>query len=175
MIFGSIAIVLVLLLGIGLYNASKLQSIHIQKSVIINGSPSEVFDMVRYLNNFPQWSPFLAQDPAQQYEVKGTDGEVGAQYHWFGNKGKDIGFQEIVKVVPDSFIGMRCDIQKPFVAQPTFEYTFEETKAGIRVTQDFKLQSGLIDAFFMGIFGAKKAMDQTNEKGMMLLKKAVEG
>jgi hypothetical protein len=37
--------------------------------------------MVKYLSNFPKWSPFLVQDPAQKYEVKGTDGTVGAQYH----------------------------------------------------------------------------------------------
>ncbi len=76
-----IAIVLVAFIGFGLFQASKLQNLQIIKTITIKGSQKEVFDMVRYLNNFPKWSPFLAVDPTQKYEVKGTDGTVGASYH----------------------------------------------------------------------------------------------
>ncbi len=174
MIFTIIGIVLAAFIGFGLYKASGLTNIQIIKTVNIKGTKSEVFDMVRYLNNFPKWSPFLAQDPGQIYEVKGIDGQVGAQYHWNGNKGKDIGFQEIVKVEENKFVGMKCDIQKPFVAKPTFEYYFAETTNGIEVKQDFKLQSALIDAFFLWLFGAQAEMGKTNQMGLDLLKKAEE-
>lgn len=174
MIIIGIAIALIAFLGFGFYKASGLTSIQITKSVTVKGSTQNVFDMVRYLQNFPKWSPFLAQDPTQQFEVKGTDGTIGAQYHWNGNGGKDIGYQEIVKIDTFTFIGMKCDIQKPFVAKPTFEYTFKEIPNGIEVTQDFKLQSGLVDAFFMWLFGAKANMEKTNEQGLELLKKAAE-
>ncbi len=174
MIFLIIGIVVVLFLAYGFYNASKLQEIEITKKVTIKADKQEVFDMVKYLENFPKWSPFLAQDPSQKYEVKGTDGTVGAQYHWEGNKGKDLGYQEIYKIDELQFIGMKCDIQKPFVAQPTFDYTFTEDTNGVTVTQVFKLKSGLMDAFFMGLFGAKKEMEKTNQQGLDLLKKALE-
>lgn len=174
MILTIIGIALIAFIGLGLYNASKMQNIQIKKSVTIYGTMEEVFDMVKYLNNFPKWSPFLAQDPDQKYEVKGTDGTVGAQYHWDGNKGKDLGYQEIVKIEPNKFIRMKCDIQKPFKAQPTFDYSFEQTSSGVQVTQDFEVKSGLVDAFFMWLFGAKKGIDETNQQGMELLKKAVE-
>lgn len=175
MIFGILGLALVAFIGFGLFKASGLKSIQIVKTVTIQGSPTEVFDMVKYLSNFPKWSPFLAQDPTQKYEVKGNDGSVGAQYHWDGNKGKDLGYQEIVKIDEGRFIAMKCDIQKPFVAKPTFEYTFAEATGGIAVTQDFKLESGLVDAFFMWLFGAKAEMEKTNQHGLDLLKKAVEG
>ena len=173
-IFSVIAFAIVALLGISFFQAAPLKNIHITKEVTIKADKSEVFDMVRYLENFPKWSPFLAEDPGQKYEVKGTDGEVGAQYHWVGNGGKDVGFQEIVKVEEGKYIGMRCDIQKPFKATPTFEYTFTETPDGIVVRQDFKLQSKFVDAFFMWLFGAKKDMANMNEKGLQLLKKALQ-
>lgn len=174
MIFALIGIALVAFIGFSLYKASGLKSIQIIKTVTIKGTKQEVFDMVKYLNNFPKWSPFLAQDPTQKYEVKGTDGTIGAQYHWDGNKGKDLGFQEIVKIDELNYIGMMCDIQKPFVAKPTFDYYFTETGNGIAVKQDFKLESGLIDAFFMWLFGAKSEMEKTNQQGLDLLKKAIE-
>ncbi len=169
-----IVVALVAFIAFGFTQASGLQNIQIVKSVTVKGSKQEVFDMVRYLNNFPKWSPFLVQDPSQKVEVKGTDGSVGAQYHWVGNGGEDVGFQEIMKIDTFSFVGMRCDIQKPFVAKPTFDYSFKETANGIEVTQDFKVQSGLVDAFFMWLFGAKKGMEETNQQGLNLLKKAIE-
>jgi hypothetical protein len=174
MIFAIIGLAFVAFIVFGLYKASGLKNIQIVKTVTIKGSKQEVFDMVKYLANFPKWSPFLAQDPTQKYEVKGTDGTVGAQYHWDGNKGKDLGYQEIVKIEDLKFVGMKCDIQKPFVAKPTFDYYFTETASGIEVKQDFKVESALPDAFFMWLFGAKAEMAKTNEQGLNLLKKAVE-
>lgn len=174
MIYAIIGIALVAFIGFVLYQGSGLKSIQIVKTVTIKGSMDDVFDMVKYQKNFPKWSPFLAQDPSQKYEVKGTDGAVGAQYHWDGNKGKDLGFQELVKIDHHRFIGMKCDIQKPFVAKPTFDYHFTETAGGIEVKQDFKLESGLVDAAFMWLFGAKAEMEKTNQQGLDLLKKAVE-
>ncbi|MCU0423615.1 MAG: SRPBCC family protein [Bacteroidia bacterium] len=174
MIFTTIGIVVLAFIIFGIYNANGLKSIKIIKTITINGTPQEVFDMVKYLNNFPKWSPFLLQDSTQTYQVKGTDGTVGAQYHWEGNKGKDLGFQEIVKIEELRFIGMKCDIQKPFTAQPTFDYTFTQTSLGIEVKQVFSLQSGIVDAFFLWLFGAKHDMEKTNEQGLELLKKAIE-
>jgi hypothetical protein len=174
MIFAIIGLALAAFVGFGFYKASGLKNIQIVKTVNIKGTKQEVFNMVKYLNNFPKWSPFLAQDPSQKFEVKGTDGTVGAQYHWDGNKGKDLGYQEIVKVEELNFVGLKCDIQKPFVAKPTFDYYFTETANGIEVKQDFNLESGLVDAFFMWMFGAKAEMEKTNQQGLDLLKKAVE-
>ena len=173
-ILSILAIAIVAFISFGLYKASGLKSIQIVKTVNIKGSKQEVFDMVKYLNNFPKWSPFLAEDPTQKYEVKGTDGTVGAQYHWNGNEGKDLGFQEIKRIDEGSFIGMQCDIQKPFVAKPSFDYYFTETADGIEVKQDFKVESALPDAFFMWLFGAKTGMEKMNQTGLDLLKKAVE-
>lgn len=174
MILSIIGIAIFAFIGFGLYKASDLKTIQIVKTVTIKGTKQEVFDMVKYLNNFPKWSPFLAEDPGQKYEVKGIDGTVGAQYQWDGNNGKDLGYQEIVKIEELKFIGMQCNIVKPFSAKPSFDYYFTEKLEGIEVKQDFKVESGLIDAFFMWIFGAKAGMEQMNQKGLDLLKQSIE-
>ncbi|MFY0602034.1 MAG: hypothetical protein JXR03_20335 [Cyclobacteriaceae bacterium] len=165
-----IAISLILFLGVGFYNAKKLQHIHIRKAVNINADIQSTFDNVLYLKNFPKWSPFYEADPTQKTRIKGSDGQVGAQFHWEGNKGKDLGYQEIKEIEPLKRIKMECDIQKPFKANPTFEYSFSATGNTIKVTQDFNLKSGLVDSFFMWLFGAKKDMEKMNARGMTLLK-----
>jgi hypothetical protein len=173
MIVTIVAIVIIALVVFGVINANKLKNIQIVSKVKINGTKQEVIDMVRYLNNFPKWSPFLAEDPTQKYYVKGVDGQVGAQYHWDGNKGKDLGYQQIEKI-ESNYVGMKCNIQKPFKAEPTFDYYFTETTNGIEVKQDFKVKSNTVSAFFMWLFNAKAAMQKTNEKGLNMLRLAVE-
>jgi hypothetical protein len=173
MVVSSIIIAFIAFMAFGLYQANKLKSIQIEKKIVIKAVKKEVFDMVKYLNNFPQWSPFLAQDSTQKYEVKGIDGNIGAQYHWEGNKGKDLGYQEIVKIDELNYIAKKCNIQKPFVAKPTFEYYFTENSEGVEVKEVFKLESGLIDAFFLWLFGAKAEMEKTNQQGLDLLKNVV--
>lgn len=170
----TITAVVAALLAFGFYRSADLRNINLENEVVIDGSMTEVFDLVRYLENFPRWSPFLAEDPEQQYEVRGVDGKPGATFHWNGRAGKDIGFQEIAVIEEGEYIEMQCDIQKPFVAHPTFAYSFKQTPQGVRVSQRFTLRSGAIDALFMWAFGAKKEMNTMNQKGLALLKQAAE-
>ena len=151
-----------------------MKTLDIQKSIKINASIETVYNQVAYLENFPKWSPFLEADPDQKYEVKGTDGKVGAQYHWEGNKGKDLGYQGIKSLTPNEQVLMQCDIQKPFKAQPTFTYSFEQVADQISVTQDFKLPVKGMDLFFMKLFGAVKDINKLNERGLELLKLSCE-
>lgn len=161
-------------LAFGLFQASKLTHIHINKQTLIEGSEEEVFDMISHLSNYPKWSPFLEADPSQEYHVTGADGEVGVQFHWEGSGGKDIGYQEIVKIEEPGFVGVRCVIDKPFKATPTFDYSIQAAANGVVVSQDFNLSSGLADAFFMWLFGAKEEMAKVNERGLELLKRQIE-
>ena len=150
----------------------KMKAIEIQKKVKIKADIQTVFDQVVYLENFPQWSPFLEADPEQKYSVKGKDGQVGAQYHWEGNNGKDLGYQEIKSITPQKNVLMQCDIQKPFKANPTFSYSFQQEGDYVVVTQDFHLPVKGIDRVFMKLFGAEKSMNKLNARGLELLEMA---
>ncbi|MCZ8197893.1 MAG: hypothetical protein O9267_09830 [Flavobacterium sp.] len=169
-----IAITLVAFIGFGMFKASDLKSIEIITETTIKGDKQTIFNRVKNLAEFPKWSPFLVQDPSQKYEIKGINGTVGSQYHWVGNGGEDVGYQEIIKIDEGTFIGKKCDIQKPFVAKPTFDYNFTETANGVIVKETFKLESGQVDAFFLWLFGAKAEMVKTNQQGLDLLKKSIE-
>ena len=173
-ILSFIGIAIIGFLAFGMFKASDLKSIEIVTETTIKGTKQDVFNRVKNLLEFSKWSPFLVQDPSQKYEIKGTNGTVGSQYHWVGNNGEDVGYQEITKIEEGNFIGKKCDIQKPFVAKPTFDYNFSETQEGINVKETFKLESGQVDAFFLWLFGAKAEMVKTNQQGLDLLKKVVE-
>src|SRR6056297_301034 len=152
----SVLSILVFVLIFGLYNAMQLRQINIQKSVVIDAGMEKIFTNIVMLEKFPAWSPFYEADPSQTIELKGVDGKVGAQYHWGGSNGDDLGYQEITKIKPLSYIKMECTITKPFEANPIFEYSFSKLNANqTKVVQNFELNSGIVDAFFMWLFGAK--------------------
>jgi hypothetical protein len=158
-----------------LTRAAKLKRIELTCSIKVRTERTRAYDFIRHQANFPAWSPFLAEDPTQTYKLVGADGEVGGQYHWIGRGGKDVGLQEIAALEAGRRIAMRCRIEKPFKAQPTFAYTVADAPdGGVLVTQVFELQSALADAFFLWLFGVKKQMAATNEKGMALLREALE-
>jgi ribosome-associated toxin RatA of RatAB toxin-antitoxin module len=174
MIIGILIGAILLFLVFGFYQASKLKTIEITRTVVIRSPQENVYGLISSLNRYPEWSPFLAQDPTQQYSVKGKDDTVGAQYHWEGKGGKDLGYQEIVRLEPNKSVGIQVYIQKPFKAAPTFDYSISSKGSNTEVTQRFVLKSGLVDAFFMWVFGIKKEMEATNQQGLELLKKALE-
>lgn len=170
----AIVLISAVLICTALYNGNQLRIIEIEQRIAINATPEKVYSMISQLKNYPKWSPFLAQDPTQQYSVKGADGQVGAQYHWEGNKGDDLGYQEIASLVPNTRVGFLCVIQKPFKARPTFDYLIIPNANHVTVEQKFRLESGLVDAIFLWLFRVKPQMATTNQQGLALLKTACE-
>lgn len=140
----------------------------------INSNKQEVFDQIRFMKNYPNWSPFRQQDPRQIYTVTGNDGEVGATFHWEGVKEESKGFQRVVVLEGTDKIKIECNITAPFEAHPAFDYTLIEKENGVEVVQDFLVEMPFPSNIFGMLFGVKKHMAQTNKQGLELLKDFIE-
>lgn len=154
--------------------ANTTKQIYLENSITIPAPLDRVFSQVRYLEKFPEWSPFLEIDPTQKITVTGTDGTIGAQYHWVGNQGKDVGYQELTAIEEQAKLVFKCTIEKPYTAAPQFTYLFVPVGNTTKVIQQFELKSGTVNAIFMWLFGTKKQMQQLNARGLQLLKKTLE-
>lgn len=174
MVIGIILGAILLFFAFGFYKAAQLKHIEIVSAVSIRAPQQKVYGMISQLSDYHKWSPFLVQDPGQKNTVKGKDGAVGAQFHWEGSNGKDMGYQEIEWLERNNFVGIKVHIQKPFKAEPIFAYKIKDMGNVTEVSQTFVLKSGLIDAFFLWLFGVKNEMENTNKQGLDLLKKALE-
>jgi hypothetical protein len=138
-------------------------------------APKElVYDQIRFLRNFPNWSPFKAQDPDQKHVISGQDGEIGATFSWEGVREKSKGSQRIVALIENEKIEVNCDITEPFQANPKFTYTIKEQKNGVEVTQHFDLAMPFPANIFGMIFGLEKEMSATNQTGLKMLKNECE-
>lgn len=141
----------------------------------VQGSRQQVYDQLRYMRNFPKWSPFLVQDPDQKFEVSGTDGEIGATFTWEGVRQKSKGEQKIVDLKENEEVTVQCNIKEPFHASPEFSYTLRDSLNGVEVIQYFEVEMPFPANIFGLVFNLKSKMAQTNEEGLALLKKQIEG
>jgi hypothetical protein len=148
--------------------------IAITSKVKIAAKPTEVFDVIRQLKRFPEWSPFLVTDPHQKYEITGTNGEIGSKYSWVGVDEKSKGNQTLAAMDGNKYVRMECLIEKPFEGKPVFEYFITENQNGVEVVQEFKLHLSGFSYFMTKLFGVKKKMIKTNQLGLDRLKGLVE-
>lgn len=149
--------------------------ISITSGTTILASKQEVMDYLRFLERYPTWSPFLVADPEQKHHVTGTDGQVGATFHWEGVAEKSLGAQEIVWIEGQDSIKMACHIMKPFKGHSSFSYQLIEREGAVEVVQHFHLPAKGFTRFMLRLFGVEKQMAETNQLGMDRLKAAVEG
>ncbi|MEM6800957.1 MAG: SRPBCC family protein [Bacteroidota bacterium] len=154
---------------------AQKKRIHIQTKTLISASPTQVYEVLKSLEQFPKWSPFLVADPNQKNYVKGRDGEIGSSFHWEGVAEKSQGYQTLAKLKENEYLRFECSIAKPFQSKPVFEYHLRQTEQGLLLRQDFELKLSGFDYFMIKLFGVKKKMSETNQLGLDRLKQYVEG
>ncbi len=157
-----------------LFGQSKTKGIAVQTIENIEAPVSEVYDILRSLERFPEWSPFKVTDPEQKTSVTGPDGEVGAVFHWEGVAEKSKGTQTISELTEDSYLLMNCDIEVPYESQGIFEYVLTEKDGETIVTQNFTVPCSGFQKFMMKLFGAEKHMAEINALGLERLKALAE-
>jgi Polyketide cyclase / dehydrase and lipid transport len=150
------------------------KKISITSTQFIAAPKQKVFDQIRLMKNFPNWSPFKVQDPEQKFSISGNDGEIGATFHWEGVKEKSKGSQTVSAISGNDQVTIRCNITEPFQANPVFDYTLVEKNGGVEVTQQFDTDMPIPANIFGLLMGLKAEIAATNKQGLELLKKVSE-
>jgi hypothetical protein len=97
-----VVIILVIIISLVLFLPPHA---HIERSIVINAKPSQVFNQLNSFKNFNTWSPWAALDPNTKYEFSGPETGVGAFMSWSSeNKNVGTGTQKIVESEPDSHL-----------------------------------------------------------------------
>ena len=59
---------------------------HVERSVVIERSPGQVFATLDSFERFNTWSPWAEYDPQATYTFEGPASGVGARMRWVGNR-----------------------------------------------------------------------------------------
>lgn len=132
-----IAILLLVISAIGLFFFPG--HIHVERSIVINQSPSMVYNYSGDLKNYQQWSPWYELDTAAAYTYSENTTGKGANMSWESevkNVGK--GSMTINEAVKDSKIGLDLNFMENGVAQGSYLFTPEGKGTKMTWTLDFE-------------------------------------
>ncbi len=163
-------IVLAVLFAIGL---TLPDTAHVERSIMVDASPDEVFAVVNSLRRFNEWSPWFDMDPNARYSYSGPEAGVGARAEWTSDEpGIDSGSQEIIASEPPRLVRTRLDFGDQGGA--TAEIRLQPANGKTRVTWAFAtvLDASPVDRYF-GFF-LDAILGPTYEDGLARLKTLVE-
>jgi uncharacterized protein YndB with AHSA1/START domain len=166
--------ILVLLVLLLLYAATKPSTLRIQRSTTINAPPDKVFALINDFHNWSKWAPQDKQDKAMTRTFSGALSGAGAISEWSSTGGAGQGRMSIVESVPDRRVQVQVDFRKPFEAHNTNTFDLEPT--GNATTVTWTLQSN--NRYFLKLLSVflnmQKMFGRHLEIGLRNLKSAAE-
>lgn len=170
-----ILLVLAILIGTVLITGLIMpKEVNLERMVTINDSLKHVWPQVSNLHSMSVWSPWKDYDPEMEVSYEGTDGTVGAQYHWSGNKSVGTGYQEIAAIDPGKRIDLDLVFQEPWESESNVYFLFEDLGDQTRVTWGYTEPTPVPKNVMMRLMGVEKMLSKEFDKGLSRLKKVCE-
>ena len=169
-----IAMVVILVLAVLAYAASRPDEFRIERRARINATPDKIFPLLNDFKRWSVWSPWEKLDPNLTRRYSGAENGQGAIYEWEGNKKVGKGRMEIRKVVPASSVVITLDFMEPWAAHNTAEFTLAPASSATDVTWTMH-GPNLFMTKLMGVFmSMDKMIGKDFERGLANLKQAAE-
>ena len=145
---------------------------HLQRSVVIERPPAEVFATLNSFQRFNEWSPWFDLDPNAKYTYSGPIAGVGAKMAWVGNSAVGSGSQEIIESVPGDRIVNALDFGG---SQAMAGYRLAAEGSGTRVSWSMDSAHGYhpVNRWF-GALLLDSVVGKDYEKGLAKLKVVLE-
>jgi uncharacterized protein YndB with AHSA1/START domain len=133
MVLKIILVIAVLVAAILIFAATKPDTFHIQRSVVVQAPPDKVFPLINDLRNWPRWE-LQDADPTMNRTFSGPDSGVGAISEWSGAGRTGAGRMTISESTPPRSVTVAVDWKRPFTARNINQFTFLPDGSGTRVT-----------------------------------------
>lgn len=174
MILKILLMLLVLIIAVLVFAATKPDTFHIERSVTIKATREKVFPLINDLHNWPQWAPQDREDPTMKRTFAGADSGVGAASTWIGSGNTGKGRMTITESIPPQSITVAVDWQRPFSVRNINRFQLEPDGANTRVTWSMS-GPNLFMMKLMSVFrNMDKMMGEHFEAGLHNLKNIAE-
>lgn len=106
---------------------------HVQRSILIEVSPQQVYDKLVDFNSWTHWSPWLISEPEATVTVTPNANQIGAVYAWAG---KIVGAGEVEHKQLEAPHKIEDEIRflKPFRSQSTVGFEIQPSGPHTRLT-----------------------------------------
>ncbi len=167
-------IVIVLIVALLVYAATRPDTFRLQRETEINASPEKVFTRIDDFHNWVAWSPWENIDPALKRTYSGASSGLGAVYEWEGNKKVGKGRMEITDAAPAFKITIKLDFLKPFEAHNITEFTLHARGDSTQIEWAMSGPSPFISKLMTMFFSMDKMVGKDFEAGLANLKRIAE-
>ncbi len=167
-------LLLVLIIGFSIYVAVQPNEFKFDRSKTIKAPVSLIFNKVNDFKKWPDFSPWIEQEPDAQLTYGDVTVGKGGNYSWLGEILGE-GSMKTIATEDNKSITQEINFIKPFEAQSNINWSFEETPEGTKVTwamdgnQDFVTK---LVTVFMGSIESQTGPDF--ERGLFKLDSIVQ-
>ena len=146
-----IVLVFVFIGAVIAYAATRPDTMHVERSAIIQAPAQRIFPLINDFHLWGAWSPYEKLDPAMARIYSGADAGVGAVYEWKGNNKAGEGRMEITDSAAPSRIAITLDFIRPFEGHNIAQFTLVPQGNATTVTWAMDGRSPFM-AKLMGLF-----------------------
>jgi|SRR6266850_5812169 len=168
-------VVVVLIVGVLGFAATRPDSFRVQRTATIKAPPEKVFALINDLKGWKTWSPYENKDPAMKRTLSGAPTGKGAIYEWEGNKDVGKGRMEIADTTPPSKVVIKLDFIEPFQAHNTAEFSLSGKGETTDVTWAIYGPSPFVTKVLSVFLDMDKMIGHDFEAGLANLKAIAEG
>jgi hypothetical protein len=149
----------------------------IQRDVIIDAKPEEVFPFLSSAKNADQWMPWRETDPKVQMTYSGPEEGLGSISSWDSPGPMGTGKAEVVGVIPNQSVKTKITYSRPMEMSQLSEFAL--TPAGTSTQMTWKVSGN--QPFFARLVSTLMFMNMDKyvggmfERGLNKLKMTVEG
>ena len=117
------------------------REVNVERSIEIDASPQQVFDMVNDFQQFNRWQPWAQIDPDTRYVYEGPKTGAGSRMMWYSDHPEvGDGDQEIILSEPYSRVRMALDFGAGGLAHA--DYLIDPTDDGSELTWTLEADMG---------------------------------
>jgi uncharacterized protein YndB with AHSA1/START domain len=167
-------VVVVLLVALLAYAATRPDTLHVQRAATVNAPPEAIFPLITDFHRWTAWSPYEKRDPAMTRTYSGAAQGKGAVYEWEGNSEVGQGRMEITDTSDPSRVTIKLDFIKPFEGHNVAEFALVPQGGTTTVTWSMDGPSPYLGKL-IGVFVNMDTMiGKDFETGLANLKTAAE-
>jgi uncharacterized protein YndB with AHSA1/START domain len=166
-------VVLVLVVALLAFAASKPDTFHVQRSTSINAASETVYSLISDWHAFLAWSPF-EKDPGMKRTFSGAASGKGAIYEWDGNSKVGAGRIEIIEAVAPAKLVMQLDMIRPMKARNTVAFTIAARGGTTDVTWAMDGRVPFMGKLMGLVMNCDKMVGKQFEEGLAKLKGLAE-
>lgn len=126
--------VLILIVGLIAFIASRPGTFRIERSARIDAPRDLVFSIINDFHQWERWSPYDKRDPNMKKSFEGLSEGPGAVYSWNGNNEVGEGRMTILESKPGQLVSMKLEFFRPFKGTNEVNFKLAPFDGGTRVS-----------------------------------------